>query len=260
MFICGSPVWLFKIAILAAALLSGQAAGETMVLASRSLDAQTIHGKDAPALNYEFSLHAVVLAGAGWHIEEVAARIKGAAGILRQCGVSIYNADITLISAPDNMRNFASPFTDAAVELAQRFSSPTTPVIYFVDSVRDGDIAFAARYTVVKHLGLHPALQDSIWITQALKRSEEARNYMRYYFSAHDVVAHEIAHFLGDLGHVHPTRPNLMHQSVAYLNNSLTRAQCRAIRTRNIYVRIAPSPAFHAGTSVTPTVLLPSRH
>ncbi|MGH8503611.1 MAG: hypothetical protein ACREVE_14280 [Gammaproteobacteria bacterium] len=241
----------------AAFLLTNNTAAQTKILRSRTLDSHFIYGAVAPNAHYGFSLRAVVLKNAGWRIAEVAKRIRNAAEILRQCDVSIHRADIMLVAAPENMRKFASPFTAEAVTLAQQFSNVNTPVLYFVDSVRDGDIAFAARYTIVRHLGLHPALRDSIWITQTLKRSEQARMYMRYYFSDHDVVAHEIAHVLGDLGHVYPTHRNLMHQSAAYLDNSLTVEQCRAIRTRNFYVHFSPVPAYHAGNDMIPAALLP---
>lgn len=242
-------------------ILSSPVLSQSRVVKTSDLSMEAIHGPESRALDYRFPLRVVVVEDSGWAVAEVHERIKDAAQVLTQCNLGISQARISLVRAPAYLRKPSSPFAQEAVALARSLDESARPIVYFVDSPRDGgSTAFAARLSVMRSLALDPALRDSVWITHALKLTEQTRSFASYYFPSHDVLAHELAHVLGDLEHIHPTRANLMHHSAVYLDNSLTDAQCRAMRTYNSYVRAVPRPAYRIETGAPPAGLLPTNH
>lgn len=237
------------------------ALSESSTLQTRDIDMASFYGAEYTALDYEFPLSVVVVEGSGWSMEEAVERVKGAARVLSQCKVAIGPARVKLVRTFAYLRKLSSPFDWQTIRLAKALGASDRPVVFFIDAVRGGvSSAFAARFSVMQGLALDPALKDSIWMTRNVKDTEQTRSFASYYFPQHDVLAHEIAHVLGDLGHIHPTERNLMHHSGGYLDNTLTYEQCRAIRTRTAYVHAIVRPHDPVAPSYTPAGLLPTKH
>ncbi len=179
----------------------------------------------------------VVQAGSSWATPGVLEETLGkASAIFAACGVTLGEADVSLVrwtpralgrlSNPDPYRG--PPESDAV----SRSGARSRPLGFLFGPGAVPAVAKAFNQDSVDGLARmgHPdaaVLWGTFWITTDWRRlpaPEVAPSY--------SIAAHELAHLLGNLGHV-PEAPNLMSESEApgAQNGDLTPAQCAAIRS-----------------------------
>ncbi|PZP54965.1 MAG: hypothetical protein DI596_12070 [Azospira oryzae] len=154
----------------------------------------------------------VYLARSRWSQARIVEAAHTAASLLQQCDVTIRWVRLHLVDGPERYADFHVP---AARDLVRRLPYPK-PTVYFVRDTRQR-IAFDAEAIGRGNSASRPELQDTVWITEAVRDPGIA-------------LAHELVHVLMDSGeHVDLPR-NLMRDETAAENRELTPEQCARLR------------------------------
>jgi hypothetical protein len=192
--------------LLAALPAQAQGPGAIAVLERRTL------ALEPPAGSHRFQLALAYLDGSGWTPEPIVAAVRESARILMQCDVTLENAELLRIGAPDLFRDFSTP-TARALARALPLGKPA---VYFVAGTRQRP-AFEAEAVGRGNSGSRPELQDTVWITRGTR-------------DIGIVLAHELVHVLMDSG-AHSDEPgNLMREETAPGNTLFSEAQCVRLR------------------------------
>lgn len=210
--------------LILASLILAPLAGALAALAAQAQDAGSITvldrhtvaferaDDDGRAPSSELRLTLAYLDGSGWSADTILAAIAQSARILRQCGVSLRQAELVRISAPDRYRHFQ---TQVSRELARALPLPK-PAIYFVVGTRQRP-AFDAEAIGRANSRTRPELTDTVWVTYGARDLPIA-------------IAHELAHVLMDSGEHSDDPGNLMRADTDPENPQLTDAQCARLR------------------------------
>lgn len=156
------------------------------------------------------------LHGSGWAAATIIAAIAQSAQILGQCGISLAQAELVRISAPDR---YSYLQTQVSRELARALPLPK-PAIYFVVGTRQRP-AFDAEAIGRANSRTRPELTNTVWVTYGIRDLPIA-------------IAHELAHVLMDSGEHSDDPQNLMRADTAPDKTQLTDAQCARLRGTGI--------------------------
>jgi hypothetical protein len=195
-------------------------------LAALALSAALLNGSGAAALTLEhravwrdlqrpavvthvLEIRAVLLDD--WPQAEVEQALREAARILGQCGIRTARVDLLRAEAPPAQRWFDTPHSR---ELARALDLPR-PAVFFAAGTRQVP-AFDAEAIGRGNSRSRPELADTVWIARGAR-------------DLGIVIAHELAHVLMDSGEHDQTPGNLMAESTAPANTTLTPAQCARI-------------------------------
>lgn len=183
-----------------------------------------------------FPLTLVVEAGSPWTAPGTLERAAGkTSAILARCGVALSRADVVVVRwSPEALRrlNVANPYLGppqtAVMDEALLPGGRPVGFLFAAGSVPTTAQAYNAS-TVARYRASHPAvakLLRTFWITHdyELRRAPDVG-------PSFSVIAHELVHILGDLGHT-PATPNLMtdDESRGAKTGDLNDEQCAAIR------------------------------
>ncbi|HEX9813038.1 MAG TPA: hypothetical protein VGA88_13255 [Burkholderiales bacterium] len=177
-----------------------------------TLAAEQIAGTGAPAEN-RMALTLVYFNAGAWSLDAALDATRGAARLLKQCGVVAARLEAVRVDAP---RKYQFLDTPVSRELARSLHL-AKPTLYFVTDTRQKP-AFDAEAIGRANSRTRPELADTIWITRAARNVEIA-------------LAHELVHVLTDDG-AHVDLPaNLMRAQTAPANTHLSNTQCAQLRT-----------------------------
>jgi hypothetical protein len=171
-------------------------------------------GEPGAGASHRLRLSVHVLRGGRWSQEEVAAAVRGAGALLRQCGVALSRAELRVVQAPRRFHFYSTPVSR---ELLARLPVDK-PAVFFVDDTRN-DPAFDAEAIGRGNAATRPELADTVWVA----------------YGARDLphtLAHELVHLLSDSG-AHSEAPgNLMRPETSPRNTRLGAGQCERLRSR----------------------------
>jgi hypothetical protein len=171
-------------------------------------------GEAGAGASHKLRLSVHVFRGGRWSQEEVAAAVRGAGALLRQCGVALSRAELRVVEAP---RRFHGYFTPVSRELLARLPVDK-PALFFVDDTRN-DPAFDAEAIGRANAATRPELADTVWVAHGARDLPQT-------------LAHELVHLLSDSG-AHSQAPgNLMLPETSPRNTRLDPEQCERLRAR----------------------------
>jgi hypothetical protein len=164
----------------------------------------------------------VLFRNAGWTKEEVITRFRGVAAIFSQCGIQITLATVVEADAPKNWIDVSWRGERRDLQIAKLAPETSKPILFFVRSDRDGNIAYAWR----RGNNPDPHLSDTAWITaQVTRQSYRSRRDPSYL-----TEAHELGHILGDCSHVDDGSRNFLAGRYNLLNDQIRQDQCDAMK------------------------------
>lgn len=183
--------------------------------ALRIVETHELRLGEAPAgASHRLRLALHVFRGGRWSQQEVAAAVREAAGLLRQCSVALSAAELRVLAAPRRFHDYSTPVSR---ELLARLPVPK-PAVFFVDDTRNNP-AFDAEAIGRANAAGRPELADTVWVAYGTRELPQ-------------VLAHELVHLLSDSG-AHSEAPgNLMRAETSPGATRLTEAQCRLLRVR----------------------------
>jgi hypothetical protein len=187
-------------------------------IAERStLRAKEIAGPARPS-DKQLHLMLVYFTDGAWPRDAALHATRGAARILRQCGVAVTTLELVRVTAPLKYQYLDTPLSR---ELARSLSL-AKPTVYFVTDTRQ-EPQFEAEAIGRANSATRPEMTDTVWVTRHVRDADIA-------------LAHELVHVLTDSG-THADAPgNLMREETTPANTHLSAAQCaqlRAVGKRN---------------------------
>jgi hypothetical protein len=170
--------------------------------------------KPGPGASHGLRLSLHLFRSGRWEGEKVAAAVLEAAGLLRQCGITLSRAELRVVQAP---RRFHVYFTPVSRQLLARLLVEK-PAIFFVDDTRNAP-AFEAEAIGRGNASTRPELADTVWVAYGARDLPQA-------------LAHELVHLLSDSGAHSEAAGNLMAAETSPRNTRLTGQQCERLRAR----------------------------
>lgn len=187
-------------------------------VAERStLGPQEIAGP-AAASDKRLDLTLVYFTAGAWPRDAALDATRGAARILKQCGVAVTTLELVRVTAPLKYQYLDTP---SSRELARSLSL-AKPTVYFVTDTRQ-EPRFEAEAIGRANSTTRPELTDTVWVTRPTRDVGIA-------------LAHELVHVLTDSGTHIDAPDNLMREETSPTNTQLSNVQCaqlRAVGTRN---------------------------
>ena len=153
-------------------------------------------------------LSLAVMQGTGWEPREVLEAVTRATQILAQCSIGVTTIELTEFSGPARYRSL---FTPVSRRLAAELNLPK-PALFFVADTQHRP-AFDAEAVGRGNSRTRPEMADTVWVVKGAKDIEL-------------VIAHELAHVLGDSGSHSEEAGNLMREETSPSDTRLTPAQC----------------------------------
>jgi hypothetical protein len=209
--------WKFRLQVLAAGIslttlaAVAQGIGEPQLRIVRHLTVQkALPGIAGTVPARRMALSIAVMSGTGWRVQEVRDAAKQAAGILAQCGIRT-SIDLYEFDGP---KRYRSLFTPVSRDLARHLALPKPTVFFVADTLNRP--AFDAEAVGRGNSRTRPEMADTVWIVSGARDLPV-------------VIAHELAHVLGDSGEHSGEAGNLMRDETAQDATRLTTGQCAAI-------------------------------
>ena len=187
------------------------------VTAIRVIDRTTLIAEEiagpAAASDLRLALTLVYFESGAWSPDAALDATRGAATLLKQCGVTVTRLELIRVEAPPKYQFFDTPVSR---ELA-RSLGPAKPTVYFVADTRQVP-EFDAEAIGRANSHSRPELADTVWITRAARNADIA-------------LAHELVHVLTDSGAHVEQAGNLMRDETSPANVRLSHSQCAQLRS-----------------------------
>ncbi len=171
---------------------------------------QVLGDAGAP-LAYRLRLSLAVMQDTGWDAAPVLQAATRGAAILAQCSIGVDAIELTEFSGP---ARYGSLFTPVSRRLASELNLPK-PALFFVADTQHRP-AFDAEAVGRGNSRTRPEMADTVWVVKGAKDVEL-------------VIAHELAHVLGDSGDHTEEAGNLMREETSPGDTRLSAVQCEAI-------------------------------
>ncbi|MBI3550683.1 MAG: hypothetical protein HY078_16725 [Elusimicrobia bacterium] len=181
-------------------------------------------------ITHELPLTLVMFRNAGWTPETVRATVERTAEILSQCAIGIRRVTLVVADAPESSPDIDAPGRGRDLRIGASIPPSEKPVVFFVGKTHDGNAAWSFNRKYVELWRLDPRVLDTAWVSsEVLSASYRASRHPAY-----SPTAHELAHILGNRGHVE--EPNIL--SAFSPNDRITEEQCGAFRAYELARRL----------------------
>ena len=203
-----------------AATIVGAVFAATSVLGAEEIRVMESHpvaaasSRPSEGTSHELRLFLYVFEGGRWDRDVAVKAALEAASLLRQCGVALSSAELSIIKAPSRFRYYA---TEASRELLRRLPV-SKPAIFFVDDTLNSP-SYDAEAIGRANAATRPELADTVWVAHGARDLPIA-------------LAHELVHVLSDSGQHSEEPGNLLGDATSPQSTRLTAEQCREVRTR----------------------------
>lgn len=188
------------------------------------------------SFNLIFDLSLVLLRNSGWTTDIVIKHLVRVEKIYAQCSIGLRNIKIVTTNPPKGILDYPTIKGNEASSLALKTPIMAKPVLYFVRKIKEQTAAIAGAPFYV---GNDSPVVNTAWFSSYLNEPsysmirgilENGQTQIFYRDPSYDVVAHELAHILGNLPHFEGNEQNLLSGVALLLNDYLTPEQCLKIK------------------------------
>ena len=189
----------------------------------------TLNSPDASAVlfTHELNLTLVMFRHTGWTTELVKSQIERVAQIYSKCGILIRKATMIVTDAPQNWIDISS---GRDLIIAKKTPVTVKPILYFFRSSDDGTGAWAGPKFSTNNI----AYVDTVWISNDVNSD----SYKALRNPAYNPAAHELAHILGDRGHVQDGSKNILGDTLDTVDDQITPSQCDAFKKHPSVIKL----------------------
>lgn len=169
--------------------------------------------------SHQIEITPIVFRDTSWTAEIVEVSLSRVAEVYSQCGIKILAPTLFLVDALNNKTDLTM---EQEQEVVNAMPLKQRPLIYFLNGFEDGSPAHAYGIDNCKDT---PLKCNSAWISRYVKSD--------YYKELRDPnyspIAHELAHILGNRGHVSEVK-NILADTPDLVNDQITEEQCQAFK------------------------------
>lgn len=167
--------------------------------------------------------------GSGWTLENVEARTRRIAEIYKQCNIKINKAALIEVDAPNGWIDVDYSVEKKDFKLSSMTPSKERPILYYVRSSLEKQMSYA--WITSDEVPL--SLKNTAWLTMEINGQRQRD----FYHPSYNSDAHEIAHILGNCGHVKDTSKNLLSDKTELLNDEITSKQCEEMKNSPLVIK-----------------------
>lgn len=189
----------------------------------------------------KINLYATIVGPSTWEKQDIVEQINRANEIFDQCKIQFELKELTqqnwkyndgkLWLDIDNTMDMIH-YDDGAINFMMQYPSLKRPLLVFVEDWDYGSETNAVSAPMGRVGHLDNATMNTAWF----RKDIVSEKYLSQVDPSYSVVAHELAHILGDMEHfLDPIDKNLMHYKFDLLNDKLTDKQCDHLRDE-VYV------------------------
>ena len=156
----------------------------------------------------------VLIRQTGWTRAQIWKRAVRTTRIYSECGIAMPGYKLVIVDPPFGYVDLG--WTDGRDQkIADATPSTSRPMVYFGRYDRDGYYAFTWRKSLTKIA----SLKNTTWMTRSLDEDKEFKHSVS---PSYEVLAHELGHMIGDMGHIDDGSKSLMAQDGNLLNGDIT--------------------------------------
>jgi len=183
----------------------------------------------------------VMFRNSGWTRSQIEAHLKRTNEIYAQCGIRLGDIKLVETEAYQGKIDINDRWNYEGDDLKIASATPleNRPVIYLMRRIMQVE----GGYTNFEHFGFserNPKVANTIWLASIINTEDyyyyhtsddTGRNYLLRRDPSYNVVAHELAHLLADMGHETTiTEKNLLNGSASEVNDHLLPRQCEKFK------------------------------
>ncbi|MEI8345942.1 MAG: hypothetical protein WCG27_00635 [Pseudomonadota bacterium] len=181
---------------------------------------------------HEVDLSVVLLRDAGWTEEIITSSIAQTSEIYSQCGIRVGTVKLVTVTSPNKI---GVAFSEkSADELEMTIPDLKKPLIFLVGWIHNiNSSAFARNRTRI----LNEKLYDGLWVSSYVN----GHDYKKLRRKEYNTIAHELAHVLGNCGHVTKGHANILRHVVGIegvTGTVITPAQCELFKKHSSVKKI----------------------
>jgi len=204
-------------------------------------EAAITNANQSIAITHALDATIVMFRNTGWTREQIEAHLKRTNEIYAQCGIRLGEIKLVESDAYQGMLDINDRWNYEGDDLKIATATPQEirPVIYLMRKIMQGE----GGYTNFEHFQYsqnNPKVANTIWLATLINEED----YYFYHTSddsghesylrrdpSYNVVAHELAHLLADMGHETTlTEKNLLNGAASEVNDHLLPRQCEKFK------------------------------
>ena len=190
----------------------------------KTIDIPTPTKPRAVVYTHEFDLSVVMLRDAGWNELMVRNSLARTSEIYSQCGIRIGKVKLVTVSSPNEKRGLTFS-EEASSDVEMSIPDLKKPIIFLVSWISNTNhAAFAKNRTKL----LNEKQYDTVWVSSYIN----SKDYKALRRKEYSTVAHELAHVLGNTGHVTKGHANILREGEVggLAGDKITKEQCELFK------------------------------